>query len=109
MKQYLLSLYYAQIALNSGEIGPRTEVELVTSSLLIFLGMFVNALIFGTMSQLLFSLRKGAMEEQNVIDMANTIMEKMKLPAKKKRKVIKYLRSIKSTHELQIQLRWFER
>ena len=40
------------------------------------------------------------MEEQRVIDMANTVMEKMKLPQKKRNKIVRYLKSIKSTHEL---------
>ena len=69
--------------------------------------MFVNALMFGTMSELLFSLRKLQRENQVLIDSANTIMDKISLPAEERRKIVTYLSSIKVTHHLQIQLSRF--
>lgn len=105
--QYLIALYSSQLALNSGEIGPRSTGELLAASAIIFLGMFVNALLFGTMSELLFSLRKAELESQRHIDSANTLMAQIALPPRQRARVVEHLRSTESTFHLQQQLTRF--
>ena len=58
MQQYLSTLYYGVMALNSGEVGSRTTSTLVVSILIMFSGMFINALLFGTMAELILTLKR---------------------------------------------------
>ncbi len=46
------------MALNSGEIGARTEGTLALAFILMFAGMFINALLFGTMAELILELKR---------------------------------------------------
>ena len=73
------------MGLNSGEIGPRTEPSLITASLIMFSGMFINALLFGTMAELILQLKRKERQVQESLDLANTAMMNLKLPMRNQR------------------------
>lgn len=89
--QYLVCLYVAVLALGGNEMGPRTNVEIMTMfGILIFLTMY-NALIFGDMTVLVSQVTAKASKFQDQIDVANTAMNNMELPKDARNNVRTYL------------------
>ena len=57
-KKYFSSVYHAIMMLNGGEVGPRTEIELIFVSVIMLAGAIINANIFGNMAVLIQNMNR---------------------------------------------------
>lgn len=85
--KYLIFLYNAVLFLGGNEMGPRSDFEIMMCTV-ILIGMAIfNAWLFGDMAVLSEMTGRKQAEFQEQIDIANTAMKNMDIPAYTQNKV----------------------
>lgn len=78
--KYYDSLYTALIFLGGNEVGPRSDLEMWSSTLILMMLAIFNAWLFGDMAVLSEASGRKQSGFQQQIDVANTAMKQMDLP-----------------------------
>ena len=105
--KYLNSMYHSVMLFGVNEMASRTTFELAISSLIMLFSAMVNANIFGAMAVMVQQMNKKTVEFQEKIDISNTAMKNMKLPAFLQRAVSDYLLQTQNTQDQQKELQEF--
>lgn len=94
--------------LGGSDIAPRNDMQKINIIVVMLMGAFINANIFGNMAVIVQELNQKASKFQEKIDIANTSMKSMKLPAYLQDKVRDYLFYTQSNLEHQRELEDFK-
>jgi len=79
--RYYVFLYNAVLFLGGNEMGPRSELELFTCTLILIVCSIFNATLFGEMTVITSLAGKKQAGFQEEIDIANTAMKSMDIPS----------------------------
>jgi Na+-transporting NADH:ubiquinone oxidoreductase subunit NqrC len=93
--------------LGGNEMAPRTDFEMIMSSLILIVLAIFNAWLFGDMAVLSETSGRKQAKFQKQIDVANTAMKQMDLPPKFQTKVQEFLIQTQGTKSEQDQLKEF--
>jgi len=105
----MVCLYTAVLALGGNEMGPRTNVEILSIFIILIILAIYNATIFGEMTVLVQMCTRKSTDFQEQIDVANTAMKNIDLPDDAQQKVRNYLITTQGTHYEQKELQSFIR
>ena len=97
--QYWTCVYNAVLMLNGNELGPRDLTQMIFISLVLVSSAMINGNIFGNMALIVSELSKKSASFYEKLDIANTTMKDLKLPASTQRRVINYILYTSSTLE----------
>ena len=68
------------LILMGNDIGPRSDSHYYAAYIMIIIGAFINANLFGTMAVIGQTFNRKSQQFQQQIDVSNTSMKNMKLP-----------------------------
>ena len=74
-------MYNAILMLNGNELGPRDQTQLIFVSAVLVSSAMINGNIFGNMALIVSELNKKSASFYGKLDIANTAMNNLKLPA----------------------------
>ena len=99
--QYWTCVYNAILMLNGNELGPRDQTQLIFVSAVLVSSAMINGNIFGNMALIVSELNKKSASFYGKLDIANTAMNNLKLPAATQKRVINYILYTSSSLEQQ--------
>ena len=86
------------LALGGNEVGPRTDLEIIVSFvILVFLAIY-NSFIFGEMTILIRMCTHKSVDFQSEIDTANTAMSNIDLDEETREEVCEYLKQTQNSY-----------
>ena len=86
------------LALGGNEVGPRTDLEIIVSFvILVFLAIY-NSFIFGEMTILIRMCTRKSVDFQSEIDTANTAMSNIDLDEETREEVREYLKQTQNSY-----------
>lgn len=91
LSQFITVYYTGACILNGGEVGPRTELELVFVSSMLVISAIINAHIIGSLAVIIQELNKKSARFYEKLDTANTTMTNLKLTPELRKRVINYI------------------
>jgi hypothetical protein len=104
IKQYFTSLYHSVLLLGGNDIGPRGNLQLVFTVVILITGAIINASIFGNIAVILQTLNRKQTEFQDKLDNANSAMKNLGIPQRTTKIIQNYLTYTQNTLDHQIQL-----
>lgn len=89
-QQYIDALYFAIMVTTANDVGPRTSIEKLFTSLMLFIGIVINASIIGSAANLLSNLDKEQIARKNQMDSINDYLRFKKVPLDLQNKIRRY-------------------
>lgn len=78
--QLLVTWYTSVLALCGNDIQPQTKEQYIVSTVILIIGAFSNAYMFGTIAVILQTFNRKSQRFVEQVDIANTSMKNMHLP-----------------------------
>ncbi|KAJ0410712.1 hypothetical protein ATCC90586_008297 [Pythium insidiosum] len=97
MRQYTNAMYFALMVTTANDVGPTNTTEKIFTSLMLFVGIVINASIIGSAANLLANLDKVAIARKNQMDSINDYMRFKKVPLALQDKIRRYYEYALST------------
>lgn len=88
--QYIDALYFAIMVTTANDVNPTTATEKMFVSVMLFIGIVINASIIGSAANLLANLDKEAIARKNQLDSINDYLRFKKVPLKLQNKIRRY-------------------
>ncbi|KAJ0405321.1 hypothetical protein P43SY_001080 [Pythium insidiosum] len=97
VQQYAHAIYFAIMVTTANDVAPTNMTEEVFTSLMLFVGIVINASIIGSAANLLANLDKVAIARKNQMDSINDYMRFKKVPLALQDKIRRYYEYALST------------
>jgi hypothetical protein len=80
ISRYVLVYYYAMLTLQAAELLPSTNLELITSILLILIGVILLGMAIGEITELMSAINKKEREKTEELDIIQQVMYGLRIP-----------------------------
>ncbi|TMW66084.1 hypothetical protein Poli38472_003849 [Pythium oligandrum] len=90
LQQYIYAIYFAIMVTTANDVSPTTPTEQVFTSVMLFVGIVINASIIGSAANLLSNLDKAEIARKNQMDSINDYMRFKKVPLVLQEKIRRY-------------------
>jgi predicted PurR-regulated permease PerM len=104
MRRYFICYYIAFYLISIGEMCPKTEMELIVSTIIMVVSAFLIANIFGQMAVLTKEMNAKTIKFQEQLDTVNTAMKNLNLPVWLKRQVKEFYINTQARQDQQEEL-----
>lgn len=89
-QQYIDALYFAIMVTTANDVNPTTATEKVFVTVMLFIGIVINASIIGSAANLLSNLDKEAIARKNQMDSINDYLRFKKVPLPLQNKIRRF-------------------
>lgn len=89
-RQYIDALYFAIMVTTANDVAPTTSIEKLFTSVMLFVGIVINASIIGSAANLLSNLDKAEIARKNQMDTINDYLRFKKVPLDLQNKIRRY-------------------
>ena len=83
--------------MKGNEVGPRANLEILLSSIILIIDLIISGNIFGSVAVLVQMRNRKANELQDQVDIAYTSMQNMKIPVNLQHKVKDFITHTQAT------------
>ncbi|RLN32208.1 hypothetical protein BBJ28_00005187 [Nothophytophthora sp. Chile5] len=88
--QYVDAFYFAIMVTTANDVNPNTPIEKLFTSVMLFVGIVINASIIGSAANLLSNLDKEEIARKNQMDSINDYLRFKKVPLNLQNKIRRY-------------------
>ncbi|KAL4138242.1 hypothetical protein PRIC2_001749 [Phytophthora ramorum] len=89
-QQYVDAFYFAIMVTTANDVNPTTPIEKLFTSVMLFVGIVINASIIGSAANLLANLDKEEIARKNQMDSINDYLRFKKVPLNLQNKIRRY-------------------
>ncbi|GMF42965.1 unnamed protein product [Phytophthora fragariaefolia] len=89
-QQYIDAFYFAIMVTTANDVNPTTPIEKLFTSVMLFVGIVINASIIGSAANLLANLDKEEIARKNQMDSINDYLRFKKVPLTLQNKIRRY-------------------
>ncbi|KAG6604517.1 Voltage-gated Ion Channel (VIC) Superfamily [Phytophthora cinnamomi] len=89
-QQYIDAFYFAIMVTTANDVGPKTSFEKLFTSVMLFVGIVINASIIGSAANLLSNLDKEEIARKDQMDSINDYLRFKKVPLGLQNKIRRY-------------------